>query len=146
MCSLDYYIIIKIKTQNKPKNKKGQFKKSLTMSPNTELYFIHSVCCTFSVWFMFFRWEVMLAHNIRMAVQIGRNKSNHSIFRGQNPGMTRWCSRLSDQLFVSAQVRISGSWDWALCQAAHSVWSLLENYSFSPSAFAHLSLSLSLSL
>lgn len=54
-----------------------------------------------------------------------------------------WVTQLveSVRLLISAQVPISGSWDWAPHWALHQVWSLLEILSPSPSAPPPLSLS-----
>ena len=54
-------------------------------------------------------------------------------------GPPGWRSQLSARLLVSAQVVISGSWDWALHQALRSVGNLLQF------VFLHLSPSLCLS-
>ena len=41
-------------------------------------------------------------------------------------GAPGWFSWLSSRLLISAQVMISGSWDWAPCWALQWLWNLLE--------------------
>ena len=71
----------------------------------------------------------------------------------QTAGAPGWCSKLSIWLLISAQLMISGSWDWALHWALSWAQSLLKILSPSPSvpplphSWAHsLFLSLCLSL
>ena len=56
-------------------------------------------------------------------------------------GAPGWFSQLSVQLLISAQVTISGLWDWAVYWALHTVGNLFEILSH-PAAYSVISLSL----
>lgn len=86
MHSLNSYISMKIKIQSKHENQM-EVKKSPTITQSIELCFIHFVHCTFIVWFMLLRWELMMAQNIGMGMQIGKNIPIHGNLQNRIIGL-----------------------------------------------------------